>query len=270
MALPLTKAQDLHERWARRLNDPADPLDEFTLHRISLEARRALPDSDRAGCGILWLIIGNAERELGRASEAVDAHRNAVLCLPGSVDARLTLSVSLGRAERHEEALAELKAALPSAKIPINQTIAWINISWALANLGRLDEALDAYGDALRVVPTTDADLLIKVAMLAAALDLHGDAVELIARYLCAAQGVDRAHDEPALAVIDRAPADHVARLAKVGALGVALDAARAEAADNTPPPEDMAIRTETVLSPEAWARFAELAGLPRSTGASA
>lgn len=212
MALPLTKAQDLHERWGRRAS-----------------------------------------------------------CAPESAEAQLALSVSLGRAGRAEEALAALDRVSASAAVdPGVRTVALLNAAVALGKLGRVDDALDAYQDALSVVPMQDADALLKAALVASAMSLHADAVELIARYLCAAQGVDRAHDEPALAVIDRAPADHVARLAKVGALGVALDAARAEAADDTPPPEDMAIPTETVLSPDAWARFAELAGLPRSTGASA
>ncbi len=261
MVLPVTKAEDLYDRWARRLIDPTGSLDELTLHRIVMEARRAMAGSDRSGRSLLWLIVGYAEGRLGRASEAVAAHRNAVQFSPGSADARLALSASLGRAEQHQEALTTLLAVLPLVTSPSNHTVALINISTALANLGHKEEALDAYQEVLRVVPAADADLLVRVAVLAAALDLHEDAVELMARYLCAAQGEERAHDEPALAVIDRASADHVARLVQTGTLGAALDAVRADAAHDAPTPEEMKFPAKIVLDPASWTRFVALVG---------
>ena len=235
MALPVTKAQDIVQRWGHRLADPADQLDEFTVRRALHEARAALGDATPADRGVLFRLIGVAEQRLGHKAEALSAHRNAVRYLPESAEARLSLSASLISEGQSLDALAVLQelvvlldrpGAGPSARV-----LARLNLAAALSNLGRTDDALDAYQDALGALPPHDADTLLKAALSAADLGLHGDAVELVARYLCAAQGVDRAHDEPALAVIDRAPADHVARLTKVGALGIALDAVRAEAA---------------------------------------
>lgn len=220
------------------------------------------------GRGTLWLLVGYAEKALGHTVEAVTAHHNAVRYLPDSVDAQLALGASLGRAGQHEAALSALRAAL--ATTPDRLTVAWANLSSALANLDRVEASLDAYQHVLRVVPATDADLLIKVALLAASLNLHEDAVELLARYLCAAQGQERVHDEPALAVVDRAPAEHVARLANIGALGAALAAVRAEASSCELTPDDMKIPTKITLDPEGWSRFVALAGLSRGAGVGA
>lgn len=88
--------------------------------------------------------LGVAERHY-RASLAID---------PSNVEARVRLGRVLARRQRVEEAVQELERATASAEDRTVSYYAWLYLGRGRADLRRYDEALEAFGQAARRVPT--------------------------------------------------------------------------------------------------------------------
>lgn len=258
MLLPMTKAAELFRRYAARLADPVSELSELELHRAAREAQealRAVPDAESAG--LLWMLLSLVRSQLGRHDEALDAARNAVHSTPLDAGALMALGVMLGRLGRHDEALSRLQEARRHTPIDLRPAVL-CNLSAALANLGRTDEAEDVLAEAVHGPPPTEPNDFLRLSIAAAVLSLEEDALVLIARYITQIQGVARG-DAPALEILDAAPLELRARVMGHPILARAIEVVRAR--ERSPIPPELGFRTHMQLSPEAWAKFTALAG---------
>jgi VWFA-related protein len=103
----------------------------------------------------------------------VERHYEAAIALPDTaVEARIRLAWFLHRADRHEEALAHLtRAGAGAIGDPFLGYLRQLFLGHVLRALGRLDESVEAYRAALRVVPAAQS---ARVALMNARL-LRGD-----------------------------------------------------------------------------------------------
>jgi tetratricopeptide (TPR) repeat protein len=89
---------------------------------------------------------GNLLADLGQLEAALDSYGKALDSRPAFVDARLNRAAALQKLERHEDALADLDAALTSGSARAHSMR-----GSSLLSLGRLDEAAEAFDAALEL-----------------------------------------------------------------------------------------------------------------------
>lgn len=258
MPLPMTKALELYNEAAARLADPLTRPSEFELRRMLVDLKREMGNADANELGRLWLMTSVVRDRLGYFDEAIHAARNAVRALPRFAPTHIQLGIALGKSGLALEALAPLETARGLADPSLLPTVL-CNIAAAHANLNRLDEAEEALSAAVHGPPPADPMDYIRMAIAASALEIEEDAVELIARYLSRVQGISRGQT-PAMEIIDAAPQGLREQVTANDMLGRAVSVVRAR--QSAPLPEEYQVRTAIELPPDAWARFAQLAGL--------
>ena len=97
-----------------------------------------------------WKVLGAVLRQIGRKSEAADAHRTATVLSPQDVEAHSNLGNILTELGRSDEAEASLKLAIT---LKPDYAEAHSNLGNALKELGRLDEAEASYKRAIAFKP---------------------------------------------------------------------------------------------------------------------
>lgn len=135
-----------------------------------------------------------------------------------------------------------------------------IEIAMSYDDHDRSDEAAYALGDAVCAAATSGLADMLRVAVLAAAREEEGDAVELAARAVAIVWGVSRG-DRPALALIEAAPTEVKREILALPHIATAMKTVKGW--ETSPIPPELGFRTHIALSPEGWAKFAALAGLP-------
>ncbi len=90
----------------------------------------------------------------GRWADGLALAQRAVDLNPSMVDVQQTLAIMLNHFERYEEALAHLAEAERLAPRAFQQVFTYCHRCWALYGLGRLDAALEAGNEAVRLDPT--------------------------------------------------------------------------------------------------------------------
>jgi tetratricopeptide (TPR) repeat protein len=170
------------------------------------------------------------------------------------------LCLALGEQGRFAESLAAADRALAlSARDPNSLSLAHSNRASALRSLGDEDGADAALWDAARAIPPGDADALLGHALTLSTHDEAEAAVEFCARFVVCALATERG-DRPALDVLDNAPREVLDRITRAEHLARAIATVRA--GRDEPIPDDMQIPARIVLEPDAWDRFAALAGI--------
>ncbi|MFL2583427.1 MAG: tetratricopeptide repeat protein [Gammaproteobacteria bacterium] len=97
-----------------------------------------------------WKVLGAVLRQIGRKSEAADAHRTATVLSPRDAEAHSNLGNILTELGRSDEAEASLKLAIT---LKPDYAEALSNLGNALKELGRLDEAEASYKRAIAFKP---------------------------------------------------------------------------------------------------------------------
>ena len=114
-----------------------------------------------------WNNLGNARRQAGDATGAVEALERAVSLRGDLAPIRMNLAGALGEAGRLEEGRAEAEEAL---RLAPTEAAPRIELGRALSRLGRLKEAADALEIASRDVPE-DSGIRLELGLARAALD---------------------------------------------------------------------------------------------------
>lgn len=121
----------------------------FTRLRRYDEALACYEDAINIDPAFTEAILNRAKtlEELKCFNEAVDCYTQALAAGADDIDTRMRRSGALNAAKRHEEALAEIEGVRAIDDKP-DLLLAW---SSTVANLGRLDEALDGFDRALEL-----------------------------------------------------------------------------------------------------------------------
>jgi tetratricopeptide (TPR) repeat protein len=98
----------------------------------------------------LHTALGAALKTLGRSDDAVEAYQKAAKDAPKSAVAQHNLAGALGDAHRFPESLAAAQLALDMG---LDAPETWLIRGRSLGGLGRLDEAEEAFGEAIRRRP---------------------------------------------------------------------------------------------------------------------
>jgi tetratricopeptide (TPR) repeat protein len=254
-------AQPLVNEVCRRLNDPADKLDPFTLRRYQRDLQAALRDAPSEIRGSLYGTIGTILHRLGEDGPALDAYRNAARWQPGAADHENNIAAILLARGQLDEGLKHLARAQAIASGD-----SWMRVALACTEakvrreLGEHAAARIAFERAVSAVDPSEKTMYLRLALSASELDYENDAVELFARYLATSAAYDRPSDESALEVIRR----HHAEAARVLDLWptLAVLVQRMSAKWDAPTPGEHEIRTNIELAAEAWAELCHLAQL--------
>jgi tetratricopeptide (TPR) repeat protein len=123
----------------------------FALERLPA----ALADYERAirlapGFAPAWNNRGNVLRVLGRMAEAIDSYGRVLRLDRYALPVRMNRADLLHLSERHAEALAEYRIVL--AQAPQNAQ-AWLQCGDLERELGRIDHAIEAYTQAVKLHP---------------------------------------------------------------------------------------------------------------------
>ncbi|MEZ4405094.1 MAG: tetratricopeptide repeat protein [Polyangiales bacterium] len=257
--LPLTKAQELNEKYGARLSAWGEVIDEFTLRRMLTEIVHAKRHADHLDLAVLNTLEGLVESRRGELESARAAHARAHALLPNEPRIALNLAKALGELERHAEArpLFERVLVMPGLS-PVMVLSTLVHLSTCHSHLGDQDSAQEYFERAIASASQTDPEMLILLAQGAALLGRTHDAVEFLARFVAASQNRER-EDTPALTVLRAAPAELMARVLQVAILARAIH--DVEACADAPVPDDMQTPSERVLSPEGWENFVRLVG---------
>ncbi|HEX4456477.1 MAG TPA: tetratricopeptide repeat protein, partial [Polyangia bacterium] len=179
--------------WLDQLADPVRARDELE------RALRSLPDD-----GALWALMARALGATGETKRALDATARAATLHSGEpkLDLELRAAALAEAAALPEQALDHARAALTISTTIATSAAALSSVAALLARLGRLDEAVNAYQDAIEHAEAAEDDaaraqLLVALAQLArrALDDRHGA----------------RAYVERSLAIAPTPPALHLA-----------------------------------------------------------
>lgn len=259
MAIPAPKSLEVYNKYRARLSSFAAPIDTFTLYAMRAEMRRELDHADVEGAGALWVLISEVEDRLGHTAEADRAARIAVEALPDHPMVLNSYASRLGMRGETRKALDLFEHALAhAAAMPEMLQVLLCNVAVARAKLGAVDAGLNALAEAARATNMRDTSSVLLLLWACVALGEEDDAVEMLARFVALVKDEPRG-DRPALDVIDSAPAD-LAPLMQEGSLATAVAAVRKRWSE--PIPEEYRIQARIELAPEAWERFARLAGL--------
>ena len=104
----------------------------------------------------------------GRWAEGLTLAQRAVDLNPSMVDVQQALAIMLNHFERYEEALIHLAEAERLAPRAFQQVFTYCHRCWALYGLGRLEEALEAANEAIRLDPTAKYQLMTRTVFLQA------------------------------------------------------------------------------------------------------
>ncbi len=256
---PKTKAQDLEERYGPRLSAWDEVIDEFTLRRMLAEVIDAKRHADREGLVVLNTLEGMIEGRRGLLEKALDAYRRAYLLAPNEPGPVTNFGKALLDTDRADEALPHLlRAASVSGTLREDALLMRLNLAVCYARVGREDEANETFDLAIARADLRTPQECIALALTAAAIERHEDSVELVARYLCAAQREERG-DDTAMTILHAAPAELVERVRADRLLMKSLAAVEAQAL--APIPDDMQNPGERALSPQGWENFVRLVG---------
>ena len=143
---------------ARRLN-PRSSMGAMR-HGIALNALFRYPEAEAAihqaialdpGSADAWLHMGRTLRGLGRLDESIAAYGKSLAARPDFAEAHDQLGALLANARGHAAAEPHLRRA---TEIEPKRAMAWCNLGLCLTYLGRIGEAMDAFGNSLRFDPT--------------------------------------------------------------------------------------------------------------------
>ena len=116
---------------------------------------------------VLFQVV-NAFCNAGRFAESLPLAERAVDINPSLIDARQVLAICLNHFERYEEALVQLAEGDRIAPRAFQQVFSLGHRSWALYGLGRLDEALAAVSEFVRLDPSFRMALMTRPVVLQA------------------------------------------------------------------------------------------------------
>lgn len=260
MHAPVTKAQQLAQEYAPRLNDHSEQVDEVTLRRIITSAKSALADAPKDERGVLFGLVGMAYFRLGSFDKALDAHRNAARYEPTKATHANNAAACLLELARVDEALVQLRVA--RAKPDAGDIMVTIhgNEAEALQKLGAHAAARATIIEAASRVASHNHIDLFAVAMQAAAIGCDDTAAEFFARYLAAAQHVELG-ETPAVDFIRQAPDTLKVRMRSIAALAAAIQ--RATERHDEADADGGACPAGVVLSPDAWDKVEALLEAP-------
>jgi tetratricopeptide (TPR) repeat protein len=258
---PATVVEELWRDLAPRLSDPTVPMSVKELRGALVDLRGARRDARADELAGLFSMIGLVCVRLRDFADALDAHRNAARYEPASANHPANAAAVLLLLKRFQQALDTLRdASTRPHKSPGFEFIMWLNMSQAHHGLGDAAQARLSFEHAIRHADAASYVDLFKLANQAAILGAEDDAVEFFARYVTLAQRGKRG-ETPAVEVIREAPAGLKARLADLPLLADAIE--RATARWDAPIPDEHQLAAEIHLSPEAWAKVADLVEQP-------
>lgn len=244
-----------------RVNDSSTPMSPGELRAALANLRAAQRDAPVEVLGSLFGMIGAVCYLLHRFQEALEAHRNAARYDRMGAEHPSNAAVCLIELRRFQEALDCLRdARARPRKDPGIEVAILLNTAQARRYLGDNAAARDALDEALpRIDPRSTTDLF-RVAATAAVLGAEDDAVELFARCLSVASGVELG-ETPAIEFIQAipdhqrmVPLEHPLLASAIAAVGARHDASI---------PEEHQLQTRIALAPTALTSLFDLVDNP-------
>jgi Flp pilus assembly protein TadD len=159
-----------HLNLARVLLDAGHPGEAYT----TIETLLAIDDTR----GDAFRLKGRACRDLGRTDEAVAAYRRAIQLDPEDAWSMNNLAFIYIEAERFEEALRPLARAV---ELRGNVAVFHNNLGMALERTGHLEEAEDAYANAVAADPSNQKAVANGMRIAAVVKDPNAAGVDLAA-----------------------------------------------------------------------------------------
>lgn len=257
---PIAEAdiQELLNECAVRLSDYR-PTDDFTLRRFARELEAALPDAPEHLRGAVYGQIGTCRYKLGDIQRAMDAHQTALRLDPFSPDHLNNVACCELALGQPADALRHLRRARVMPNVPRKVDVRlWVNEVEVLIKLRDLVQAGRAFEAGVHRVEPDDALNLLNLTKAAADLGRENDCVEILARFVTAVEQAPRGADQPAVEFVRM----HAAAAAPIDDPAIREMLGRALARWDAPTPVEYQDRAGVELSPEAWAKFCDLAGL--------
>lgn len=249
MGLPLTKAAELIQQHEAALLDDSVRFSDRQLQDLADAITVLLKTADMEQRGLLYMLMNRVRRRQGRLPEALDAAKNAFRTDTTSAHYANCVSAAFGELGQHKGAMEFADRAERLLRLSPNPdlelTIA-LNQAAARAALG-VGDADEAIVRAAGHAVASPVDGNLKIAAVLASLGRFGEALEFLARHLCARQGIDRGA-MPAAAVVRSAPSEMIAQARFNEALAAVIEAAMISRADDdpgAPTPDEVARATE-------------------------
>ena len=260
MPVPATVASQLLRELSERLSDPSAPMDRRELRAALAQLRRAQRAARADELAAVFDTIGTVCSRLSEFGEALDAHRNAARYDTTLATYLTHAACCLIALKRFPEALTCLRDAKARPnKGSEDELLISISTAQIHHHLGNYGAARVAFEEALqRVDPSRPADLFL-VAIATADLGADEDAVELLARSLAVARGVDLG-ETPAIDFL-RASPDFMVAAAQQTSLEAAV--ARVAARQDGPIPPEHQLVTQIALPPAALTMLDDLVEHP-------
>ena len=258
--LPATVASQLIRELAERLNDPSAPMAPGELRAALAQLRRAQRNARAEDLAAVFDAIGVVCGRLGEFKEALDAHKNAARYDTSRATYLTNAACCLIALERFPEALACLRDAnARPQKSQLDELLILISTAEIHRHLGNHNAARIAFEEALLRVDPASSWHLFAAASAAANLGADEDAVELFARSMAVARGVDLG-ETPAIEFLRTSPG-HMKAAPQSASLEAAL--ARVAARHDAPIPPEHQLVTQISLPPAALTALDELVEHP-------
>lgn len=257
MIVPARKVDTFLEKHAHRVSDPLVRPDREELPGLIREARMLAYGATPNETAHLFLFISVCEGLLGDHDAALESLQRAKAASPSNANIAVDLGATLGHLDRIEEALDCFREAERLAvDDDANRAVAMRNQARALGQLGQMDAAEAVLRRLLEGAAPSEYGPLVQFAEASASLSRPGDAVEFLARALCARANRPRG-EAPALDVIDLfAPTMDMLPGASPDLRLALLTVREWESAEVSP---EMAVSAQIVLPPDAWNAFARI-----------